>query len=332
MMSSKLALTAMLLTLGLPHAAGQDAPIASMLPRGVMVDLGGHRLHVDCIGEGLPTIIIENGFEEFSFDWIFVQSALAKSNKVCIYDRAGYAWSDPGPKPRTFAQINLELHDALAKLGEHGPFVLVGHMFGGPIVRNYAQTYPDDVAGLVFVDAVSEDQRFEMWNKAVLMREGARGKAVPTPRENMLPADKVEVATYYKPGTITAIAYPFNLLPSDTQKLHLWAQSQRSLAAAEENEREWSPEYFARWHADRDANKLGSVPLIVLTRANGGFHDLDIPAAQQEAERKQAQSRLAGLSKKGEQRTIASGEHMEVEDPDAVVQAVHEISAGRMSP
>jgi pimeloyl-ACP methyl ester carboxylesterase len=81
----------------------------------------------------------------------------------------------PGPAPRTFDQINLELHDAMAKLGEHGPFVLVGHSFGGPIVRNFARLYPDQVAGIVFLDAVSEDQRFEMWHKAVLMRDGAKG-------------------------------------------------------------------------------------------------------------------------------------------------------------
>src|SRR4029077_10315412 len=100
----------------------------------------------------------------------------------CTYDRAGYAWSDPGPKPRTFAQINLELHDALAKLGEKGPFVLVGHSFGGPAVRNFALTYPKLTAGIVFVDAASEDQRYTMQGKAIRLRDGATGKKIPEPR------------------------------------------------------------------------------------------------------------------------------------------------------
>src|SRR5690242_4801294 len=88
-------------------------------PLGKMVDLGGHRLHVNCTGKGRPTVVVENGLGDFSFDWILVQSRVSEFTRICAYDRAGYAWSDPGPKPRTFAQINLELRDALSKLGEN---------------------------------------------------------------------------------------------------------------------------------------------------------------------------------------------------------------------
>jgi hypothetical protein len=104
-------------------SGSQPAPI------GRLVDLGGHRLHVNCAGKGSPTVILEGGFEEFSFDWVLVQSAVARFTRVCSYDRAGYAWSDSGPKPRTFLQINMELHDMLAKLDERSPYVLVGHSF-----------------------------------------------------------------------------------------------------------------------------------------------------------------------------------------------------------
>ena len=104
-------------------------------PPGKLVDLGGHKLHVYCTGRGEPTVVVENGLGDFSFDWTLVQSRVSRFTRICTYDRGGYAWSDPGPKPRTFAQLNLELHDALAKLGEHGPFVLVGHSFGGPVVQ-----------------------------------------------------------------------------------------------------------------------------------------------------------------------------------------------------
>src|SRR6516164_5656919 len=116
-----------------PPAFSQTAP----KPLGKLVDLGGHRLHVNCTGQGGPTIVVENGLGDFSFDWSLVQSSVSAFARICTYDRSGYAWSDPGPKPRTYAQLNLELHDALNRLGEHRPLILVGHSFGGGVVRNY---------------------------------------------------------------------------------------------------------------------------------------------------------------------------------------------------
>jgi pimeloyl-ACP methyl ester carboxylesterase len=160
-----LAIVALSASTGMSQSASAPHPVL----HGQLVNLNGHRLHIDCAGKGSPTVILEGGFEEFSFDWTLVQSKVSTFTRVCSYDRAGYAWSDSGPKPTTSAQINLELHEALTKLDERGPFILVGHSFGGPIVRNFATTYPSEVAGIVFVDAVSEEQRFEMWNRAVLM-------------------------------------------------------------------------------------------------------------------------------------------------------------------
>jgi alpha/beta hydrolase family protein len=125
-------------------------------PPGRLVDLGGHHLHINCTGNGQRTVVIENGLGDFSFDWVLVQAKVSTSTRVCTYDRAGYAWSDPGPKPRTFAQINLELRDVLSKIGERGPFVLVGHSYGGPVVRNFAVTYSRDVVAMVLVDAAFE--------------------------------------------------------------------------------------------------------------------------------------------------------------------------------
>src|SRR5215470_9838939 len=110
-------------------------PGAAPVPTGRLIDVGGHRLHVNCTGAGRPTVVVENGLGDFSFDWALVQRRVEQFTRICTYDRAGYAWSEPGPKPRTFVQINLELRDALTTLGEAGPFVLVGHSFGGPVVR-----------------------------------------------------------------------------------------------------------------------------------------------------------------------------------------------------
>src|SRR5579862_6764057 len=128
-------------------------------PPGKLVDLGGHRLHVYCTGNGPFTVVVENGLGDFSFDWTLVQTKVESFSRICTYDRGGYAWSDSGPKPRSYAQLNLELHDALNKLGEHRPLILVGHSFGGGVVRNYAAVYPSEVAGMVLVDTVQEDQR-----------------------------------------------------------------------------------------------------------------------------------------------------------------------------
>ena len=144
------------------------------------MDLGGHKLHVNCTGKGSPTGVVENGLGDFSFDWSLVQAQVSSLTRICTYERAGYAWSDPGPKPRTFSQLNLELRDALNKLGEQGPFVLVGHSFGGPVVRNFAITYPDKVAGVVLVDAGFEGQRVGIGSQATMrLGDGAKGLSIP---------------------------------------------------------------------------------------------------------------------------------------------------------
>jgi pimeloyl-ACP methyl ester carboxylesterase len=305
--------------------SGQQSPAPK--PLGQMVDVGGHRLHVNCTGHGAPTVVLENGFEEYSFDWILVQSQVAKFTRVCTYDRAGYAWSDPGPQPRTFAQINLELRMALEKLGESGPFVLVGHSFGGPVVRNFALRYPQLVAGIVFVDAASEEQRYTMGGKALRLRDGATGKAIPEPRERMLPADQPKPAPAAPPAA-AAIEPPFDRLPPDIQQLHLWADSEAAMYDAQESERTWSPEYFKHWYETPQAGSLGAIPLLVLMRAEGGYGgDLDVPAARLEAERRQSHAHLAALSTRGKLQVVRSGHNMQVEVPLLVSQAIQRVIA-----
>src|SRR6185295_10153254 len=164
-------------------AAGPPAP-------GRLVDLGGHRLHLHCTGRGAPTVVIENGFDELSTDWARVQERVARTSRICTYDRAGYGWSDPGPLPRTFDQINLELRDALRAAGEKAPLVLAGHSFGGAVVRQYAHTYGADVAGLVLVDIVSENQRIRMGDRAAYVADSAQGRAIPAPHEPMTGTDR----------------------------------------------------------------------------------------------------------------------------------------------
>lgn len=292
---------------------------------GKMVDLDGHKLHVNCTGKGNPTVVIENGLGDFSFDWNLVQTRVESFTRVCTYDRAGYAWSDPGPKPRTFAQLNLELHDALTKLGEHGPFVLVGHSYGGPVARNFALTYPKDVAGLVFVDAAHEGLRVPIGPKKTLrLGDDAKGVPIPAPREHLDPADIPTLRSQDLPADLKHLDPMFKVLPESQQQMQLWAQQQPSVYDAQQSETQWSGEYFAKWLASPQTGVLGDLPVVVLSRFEGGHSDsdLDIPVAQYEQERKDGQRKLARLSTNGRQIVVHSGHNMNLEAPEAITNAI----------
>jgi pimeloyl-ACP methyl ester carboxylesterase len=305
------------------------AAVSQPNPTGKLVDLGGHRLHVDCRGTGHPTVVVENGLGDFSFDWILVQTRVAAFTRVCTYDRAGYAWSEPGPKPRTFAQINLELRDALAKLGEHGPYVLVGHSYGGPVVRNFTATYPHEVAGVVLVDAAFEGQRVGIGgNKTMRLGEGAKGGSIPQPREEMKDSDRPAARGDAAPGAPQVLDAMYKVLPPGQQKLRLWAQALPEIEDAENSQREWSGEYFAKWLAEPQAGTLSAIPLIVLTRAEGGYDDSqDVPAAQLEKERKEGQAKLTELSTNSKKIVLNSGHNMELEAPEEVTAAIRQAVA-----
>ena len=297
-------------------------------PPGKLVDLGGHRIHVNCTGKGSPTVVVENGLGDFSFDWILVQARTSPFTRICTFDRAGYAWSDPGPKPRTFSQLNLELKDALFRAGEQGPFVLVGHSYGGPVVRNFATTYPHEVAGMVLVDAAFEGQRVGIGGKTMIRLGGeAKGRSIPPPHEGTSGLDRPLVRAEDLPAKLKALDPMYLVLPPDEQKMHLWAQGLPALYDAENSQREWSEEYFAKWLATPQAGTLGTTPLIVLTRADGGYSDgdYDIPAAQLEKERKEGQARLALLSTNSRQVIVHSGHNMELEAPDDVTAAIRKV-------
>jgi pimeloyl-ACP methyl ester carboxylesterase len=127
-------------------------------PPGELIDVGGHRLHICCAGEGSPTVVIEGAGAGASTEWGEIQREVAKDTSVCVYDRGGYGWSDGGTKPRTSDRIVEELHTLLRREGATAPYVLVGHSLGGIHVRHYASRFPDQVAGLVLVDSSHEDQ------------------------------------------------------------------------------------------------------------------------------------------------------------------------------
>jgi pimeloyl-ACP methyl ester carboxylesterase len=124
---------------------------------GQLLDVGGHQLHLQCAGQGRPTVVLETGLGAWSSHWALVQPVIAGATRVCAYDRAGLGWSDPGPGPRGARRIAGELHALLRQAGVPGPYVLVGHSNGGLYARRYAGLYPDEVAGLVLLDATPAD-------------------------------------------------------------------------------------------------------------------------------------------------------------------------------
>jgi len=138
------------------------------------VDLGdGRKVYLECRGTGRPTVILESGLRTRGDNWSRadllshggapVLPDVAKFTRVCTYDRPGttlnageVSRSDSAPMPRTATNVVLDLHKLLRAASIPGPYVLVGHSFGGLFVRLYAATYPEEVSGLVLVDALAE--------------------------------------------------------------------------------------------------------------------------------------------------------------------------------
>lgn len=131
-------------------------------PPGKLVSVGTHRLHLNCQGSGQPLVLLESGLSGWSQDWALVQPELAKLTTVCSYDRAGYAWSDDAPEPRTGLLAVQDLRTMLRAAGLQGPMVVVGHSWGGMLAQMLAQTHSEEVAGLVLVDALHHDQTASM--------------------------------------------------------------------------------------------------------------------------------------------------------------------------
>ena len=140
-------------------------------PPGQLVDVGGYRLHVYCIGEGSPTVVLEAGSGgKGVIAWSLVQERMAITTRVCSYDRAGLGWSDPDPtdQPRPSLRVAQSLYTLLHNAGIDGPYVLVGHSSGGLHVRSFASQYPEEVVGMVLLGT-----RIEVKANAIALFDGA---------------------------------------------------------------------------------------------------------------------------------------------------------------
>jgi hypothetical protein len=178
---------------------------------------------------------------------------------------------------------------------------------------------------MVLVDIVHEDQRIPMGPRHVgRVRDDATGAPIPAPRENMLASDKPPPPP--AAGAPGEAEPPPSQLPQKEQQLHLWAEQLPALEDAESSQRQWSAESMALMYKTPQKGTLGGMPLIVLTRAKGGYgNDMEVPAADLEAERLRLQASLVLLSSNGKQILVNSGHNMNLEAPAEVADAIHSV-------
>ena len=139
------------------------------------MSIGTHRLHIRCDGDGGPTVIFDAALGGSSLSWSLVQPAIARLTRACTYDRAGFGWSDAGPLPRTASRIADELRDLLRVTAVPPPYVLVGHSYGGLVMRLYAARHPNDVAGFVLIEpAIPEEWTNPTDQQRALIARGVR--------------------------------------------------------------------------------------------------------------------------------------------------------------
>jgi pimeloyl-ACP methyl ester carboxylesterase len=138
--------------------AGAEQALDPLTPPGRMVAVGGKNLHIYCRGSGTPAIVLDAGLGGVSAEWFVLQRRLAALTQVCSYDRAGMGWSDPASGPRTSVYLVSDLYGLLKNAGIQGPYILVGHSFGGINAQLFARRYPNETAGLVLLDSSHPEQ------------------------------------------------------------------------------------------------------------------------------------------------------------------------------
>ena len=286
---------------------------------GRRINLGTHHLFIRCQGDTGPVVIVDTALGSVSLEWRHIQESLARRVSVCLYDRAGYGASEPGPLPRTSARIADELHILLERAGIAGPYVLVGHSFGGYTVQRFAGRYPASVAGVVLVDS-SHPEQYERFLAAPIGlktapsndRPGIRGFrfATPTLHPN-LPA-----------GVRDAVMHTLLRQPTRTAIAEEFYEFRRSAAEV------------------REAGDLPDVPLLVLTRGRRVYPHT-YRGDLMEGLWMRLQTELAARAAHSAQ-IIAnySGHYIHLDQPQLVVDAVSlvvdlariQLSAARPSP
>jgi pimeloyl-ACP methyl ester carboxylesterase len=297
---------------------------------GQLVEAKGTRLNLYCTGRGSPAVVFDSGWEDWAPVWTIVQPEVAKWTRACSYDRAGAGFSDPGPLPRSSIRIADELHSALHHAGIRGPYILVGHAFGGDNVRTFAERYTPEVAGLVLVEADvggPDEHRGDARFIAGLRecRDAiAAGKPLP-----MLPTHPGRpprsCAQQFFRGLPEAM-----WSPQLNAKLLELAQTKLAMYDAYISEMEQMPEDEA--YLAQHRRSLGARPLRVLSTGNHGVHFLDSTRPEDPQHQKyeqdveRAQAKWLELSSNARQLfTGKSSEYIPFDEPGCVVDAIREV-------
>ena len=284
--------------------------------RGKLVDVGGgRRLHVLCSGQGAPTVVLEAGASSFAIDWTLVQREVAKTNRVCAYDRAGMGWSDPPPDSAAPSTAQ-DLRALMRAAGERPPYLMVGASRGGLFVRQYHADNPDDVAGFVLVDPSSEERLFTMINGEAIAIAEVTAEQMRTTN----PSRPVAV-----PRRQPQTGAPFDRLPPDLYRTRIALDERliasipdivppEAIAAARESERALLARLLATRRAS--ARPLGDRPVVVLSRGD-----------EANADREAAHAALGALSTNSRHSVVkGAGHEIHLFEPAVVVQAIADVT------
>jgi pimeloyl-ACP methyl ester carboxylesterase len=269
---------------------------------GQMIDVGEYRLHLHCTGSGSPTVVLQPGAGDMSSAMGWIAPAVAEHTRVCVYDRAGRAWSDPADTTQDGEQIATDLHTLLHRAHVPGPYVLAGHSFGGRYVRIFAARYPDEVAGLVLIDATT----------AALPASTSAGSWGP---DDILARASVLVSTTARLGVGRLASAGYGSLPPQS------ADEVAAKLATSTSLRSSLDEYLqadASGHQAATLTDFGDKPLFVLTAGEGS--DAAWIAAQEKS---------ATLSTNSVHRVVQGAVHADLilvkEDAAVTAQAIIDV-------
>ena len=287
-----------LVSLWLASSAGAaEVPFTEAPPAlGRLISVGAHKLHLHCLGAGSPTVVLEAGLGGSALEWVEIQASLSQSFRTCSYDRAGMGWSETGPLPRSAEQITLELHTLLQNAREPGPYILIGHSFGGYSAQLFASRFPELSAGLVLIDSSHPEQIKRFASAPVKVNIAPKGKLM-----HLMPVQVAKRIPGQVRETAAALIMDFKSRKAATEELQSFRLSAKQLMQ----------------HA-----KLPNIPLLVLTRGVQKWPDND-RGNRMEALWQQLQRELAQKSANAAQ-IIAhrSGHHIHLDQPELVRAAI----------
>ena len=273
---------------------------------GRLVEVNGHKMHILCIGDGTPTVVLDSGMGDSYLSWRKVQPQIAGFTRVCSYDRAGLGYSEPSSEPRTSKVIAAELHGLLHADGIVPPYVLVGHSMAGYDVRVYANNYPSQVVGMVLVDASHPDQenRFSPELKAM---EGSWHR-------------EEEFVTYTMPFGVPRLLGLCEDDPVERAAECNWNSARERLAETKA--------FSESAKQTANAGSLGDMPLAVLSHDPDRLYS-ELPpdiARSTNQEWEKMQEELAHLSTRGTQTISKNSSHyIQFDNPELVISTVRNI-------